>query len=351
MGGMTVPHDPSSQPPSRPQSGAPQAQPSSPQQPQAPQRFVSGAIDLGTVKQQAAQRERHAQQAAEAGVSVDYVARSADVTPESFEQDLVVRSTQVPVVLLVGSARSEASAELKNFFARQVEMPDVPQEQLKWVFRYIDADAVPEMAQALGVRGVPTVLALVAGRPATSFQGAQPQEQVEQWLESVIQAVDGKLPGLPADSGAAAEEQDSRDSRLDEASALIEQGKTQEAIAAYDAILADPNTDPELAATARAARANAILAERAGDPAAGEQALEKVAAEPGDVDAATAAAELLALRGEKAQGFEVLVNAMRHTAGEEKDRAKQQLLQLFELYDAADPEVIAARTNMASALF
>ncbi|PZO97947.1 MAG: co-chaperone YbbN [Corynebacterium urealyticum] len=348
MEGMTVPHDPSSQPPSRPQSGAPQAQPSSPQQPQAPQRFVSGAIDLGTVKQQAVQRERHAQQAAEAGVSVDYVARSADVTPESFEQDLVVRSTQVPVVLLVGSARSEASAELKNFFARLVEMPDVPQEQLKWVFRYIDADAVPEMAQALGVRGVPTVLALVAGRPATSFQGAQPQEQVEQWLESVIQAVDGKLPGLPADSGAAAEEQDSR---LDEAAALIEQEKTQEAIAAYDAILADPNTDPELAATARAARANAILAERAGDPAAGEQALEKVAAEPGDVDAATAAAELLALRGEKAQGFEVLVNAMRHTAGEEKDRAKQQLLQLFELYDAADPEVIAARTNMASALF
>ena len=259
MGGMTVPHDPSSQQPSQSQSGAPQARPSAPQQPQAPQRFVSGAIDLGTVKQQAVQRERHAQQAAEAGVSVDYVARSADVTPESFEQDLVVRSTQVPVVLLVGSARSEASAELKNFFARLVEIPDVPQEQLKWVFRYIDADAVPEMAQALGVRGVPTVLALVAGRPVTSFQGAQPQEQVEQWLESVIQAVDGKLPGLPADSGAAAEEQDSR---LDEAASLIEQGRTQEAIAAYDAILADPNTDPELAATARAARANAILADK-----------------------------------------------------------------------------------------
>ena len=348
MGGMTVPHDPSSQQPSQSQSGAPQARPSAPQQPQAPQRFVSGAIDLGTVKQQAVQRERHAQQAAEAGVSVDYVARSADVTPESFEQDLVVRSTQVPVVLLVGSARSEASAELKNFFARLVEIPDVPQEQLKWVFRYIDADAVPEMALALGVRGVPTVLALVSGRPATSFQGAQPQEQVEQWLESVIQAVDGKLPGLPADSGAAAEEQDSR---LDEAASLIEQGRTQEAIAAYDAILADPNTDPELAATARAARANAILAERAGDPAAGERALEQVEADPGNVDAAAAAAELLALRGEKAQGFEVLVNAMRHTVGEEKDRAKQQLLQLFELYDAADPEVIAARTNMANALF
>ena len=114
MGGMTVPHDPSSQQPSQSQSGAPQARPSAPQQAQAPQRFVSGAIDLGTVKQQAVQRERHAQQAAEAGVSVDYVARSADVTPESFEQDLVVRSTQVPVVLLVGSARSEASAELKK---------------------------------------------------------------------------------------------------------------------------------------------------------------------------------------------------------------------------------------------
>src|SRR5699024_5265499 len=99
----------------------------------------------------------------------------------------------------------------------------------------------------------------------------------EQWLESVIQAVDGKLPGLPADSGAAAEEQDSR---LDEAASLIEQGRTQEAIAAYDAILADPNTDPELAATARAARANAILAERARDPAAGERALEQVEADP-----------------------------------------------------------------------
>ncbi|RRO88840.1 co-chaperone YbbN, partial [Corynebacterium bovis] len=131
---------------------SPQQNLRSAQQPSAPPRFVAGAVDLGDVKRRAEARESAA---APGGV-----ARSAAVTVESFEQDLVVRSTQVPVVLLIGSGRSPESEEMRAEFSRLVEQPEHP----TWLFRHVDVDTSPEIAQALRVQAVPTVLALAAGR-------------------------------------------------------------------------------------------------------------------------------------------------------------------------------------------
>ena len=75
--------------------------------PSTPDRFASRAVDLGALKEASDQRQRAAERNREEAASGTKVPRSAIVTAESFEQDLVVRSTQVAVVLLLGSPRAE----------------------------------------------------------------------------------------------------------------------------------------------------------------------------------------------------------------------------------------------------
>ena len=103
-----------------------------------PSRFVAGAVDLGAVKQQAEQRaQAQAAQAkaAKAGAAGGAAGGSATggtvafvstITPENFEFDLVVRSTQVPVITLLGSARSDASEQMRADFTTLAESQQAP---------------------------------------------------------------------------------------------------------------------------------------------------------------------------------------------------------------------------------
>lgn len=313
--------------------------------PQAPDRLTAGAVDLGAVKEAADQRKRvaeHTRQEAESGVRI---ARSARVTPESFEQDLVVRSTQVPVILLLGSDRAEGCAEMAAEFSRLAEAQDASGEPVQWVFREVDVDTTPEIAQALQVQAVPTVLALAAGRPLTNFEGVQPAEQIAQFVDAVVRATAGRLPGLPeseqaADDataeGDAADAGSATDPRFDEAASLLDDGDYDGAVAAYDRIIASPGEPAEDAAEtvaeARAARVTAVLLGRA------------AAGSGDDID------ELI-LAGNRVEAFDTLIERIRVGAGDDRDAARSRLLEIFSMYDAADPEVIAARTRMASALF
>lgn len=341
-----------------------------------PSRFVAGAVDLGAVKQQAEQRAQAQARAAQAGAAGTgaaaggigaagqpgaaaggtgaggtgaSVAFVSTITPENFELDLVVRSTQVPVITLLGSARSEASEQMRQEFTKLAESQQAP---TKWLFRYVDVDATPEVAQAFGVQAIPTVIALAAGRPLTNFEGGQPAAQLHGWVDAVVQAVDGKLRGLApeedpanaagggagADSDGADANQDAGDPRLAAAAEKLEAEDYAGAIAEYDAILANPaQADEELVGEARAARANALLMQRLST--GGDEFAES---------------DRLLLAGDKPKAFDLLIEELRPSAessADHKKQAKARLLELFSLFDPADPEVIAGRTRMASALF
>lgn len=343
-----------------------------------PSRFVAGAVDLGAVKQQAEQRAQAQARAAQAGAAGTgaaaggigaagqpgaaaggtgaggtgaSVAFVSTITPENFELDLVVRSTQVPVITLLGSARSEASEQMRQEFTKLAESQQAP---TKWLFRYVDVDATPEVAQAFGVQAIPTVIALAAGRPLTNFEGGQPAAQLHGWVDAVVQAVDGKLRGLapeedPANAAGAAggagtaatgadADQQAGDPRLAAAAEKLEAEDYAGAIAEYDAILANPaQADEELVGEARAARANALLMQRLST--GGDEFAES---------------DRLLLAGDKPKAFDLLIEELRPSAegsADHKKQAKARLLELFSLFDPADPEVIAGRTRMASALF
>src|SRR5258708_4650926 len=111
-----------------------------------------------------------------------------EITEANLEAEVLVRSSQVPVVVLLWSPRSEASAQLGDALAQLADA-----DGGKWSLATVNVDAVPRVAQMFGVQAVPTVVALGAGQPLSSFQGLQPPEQLRKWVDSLLNATAGKL--------------------------------------------------------------------------------------------------------------------------------------------------------------
>lgn len=273
-----------------------------------PDRFAAGALDLG---QLAAQPDP----AAGSDTAAFFTVTEANL------EDLTRRSMQVPVIILIGTDRAPESVQLRADFQ------ELSAGQRQFLVGYVDADRSPAIAQALGVQALPSVIALAGGRPLADFQGGQPRENLQQWIGAILQAVEGKLEGLPAEEG---EDEPAEDPRLTAALDKLNAGDFDGAIAVYDEILAQGN-DPEI----RQARATAVLLRRSGQ----EQPEE------------FAAADREVISGDPEAAFSRLIDLVRTTAGEERDAAKARLIELFGLFENSDPRVKSARTALASALY
>ncbi|MEK0123199.1 thioredoxin domain-containing protein, partial [Bordetella pertussis] len=55
-----------------------------------------------------------------------------------------------------------------------------------WDLAAIEAEANMNIVQALRVQGIPTVIAVAGGQPLADFEGAQPEAQVRQWIDAVL---------------------------------------------------------------------------------------------------------------------------------------------------------------------
>lgn len=290
--------------------------------------YVGGALDLGTLKQQKETEK------APSGVSAFF-----EVTEANFESELIRRSAEVPVIALIGSSRSPASEQLKNDLRAVAEAGG-----LKFIVGYIDADAIPQVAQVFGVRNLPTTVALAAGQPITNFEGAQPKDALEQWTATLVEKLGPQLSGLSTETP---EPETAADPRVQAAEESLNHGDFDAAIAHYDAILAD---DPDNAEVKQARNTTQVL--RRLDPAnRTEDPIAAADAAPNDVAKQCDAADAEVVAGAPEKAFERLISAMQTTAGDDKQALKDRLLELFALFDASDSRVLQARTKLASALY
>ena len=258
-----------------------------------------------------------------------------EITEANLEAEVLVRSSQVPVVVLLWSPRSEASAQLGDVLA-QLAAADGG----KWSLATVNVDAVPRVAQMFGVQAVPTVVALAAGQPLSSFQGLQPPEQLRGWVDSLLNATAGKLGGAGD-----AEEPEQVDPELAQARAHLDAGDFDAALTAYQALLdANPNHAEAKGAVRQIGFLQRATAQRPDAVAAADAA-------PDDIDAAFAAADVEILQQNVAAAFDRLIALIKRTADDERTKVRTRLIELFDLFDPADPEVIAGRRKLANALY
>lgn len=287
---------------------------------------LAGAIDLSALKQPPPS-------AAAAPASGSAPASAIEVTEANFEADVIAKSNQLPVVVLLWTPRSPSSVQLGDVLAALAA-----DDGGTWSLTTVNVDVVPQVAQAFGVQGVPTVVAVAAGQPLSSFQGSQPPEQLRRWVDSLLEATAGKLAG-------GAGEEEVVDPEVEQARAHLDAGDFDAALAAYQAVLdAKPNHEEARGAV----RQIAFLQRATTQP---QDAVARAEAAPDDLDAAFAAADVEVLQQDPAAAFNRLIALVKRTAGDDRTKVRTRLVELFELFDPADPDVIAGRRNLANALY
>lgn len=108
----------------------------------------------------------------------------------------------------------------------------VAEDKGTWSLATVNVDVAPRVAQIFGIEAVPTVVALAAGQPLSSFQGMQPPDQLRRWVDSLISATAGKLRGPSGSS-----EEQAVDPELEMARQQLETGDFDAARASYQSIL------------------------------------------------------------------------------------------------------------------
>jgi putative thioredoxin len=290
---------------------------------------MAGAVDLSGLKQ----RPQSPGAAGAAGPPGS--PGGTEVTEANFESDVLIRSGELPVVVVLWSPRSEASAQLAEALAALAT-----DDNGKWALATVNVDSTPRVAQAFGVQAVPTVVALAGGQPISSFQGVQPPDQLRKWVDSLLNATAGKLAG-GADDG----QPEQVDPALAAARDHLDAGDFPAAQQAYQAIL---DADPTHTEAKGAVRQIAFLTRATAQP---PNAVAVADAAPSDIEAAFAAADVQLLNQDVAAAFDRLIALVKRTADDERTAVRTRLIELFELFDPTDPDVVAGRRNLANALY
>ena len=341
-----------------------------------PQDFsLHGAIDLGARQAAAQRRQRAAEQGSAGGGRPD--AQSGliiDVTDETFNTEVVARSRTVPVVMDLWAEWCGPCKQLGPILEKLAL-----EANGAFVLAKVDVDANPQLSAALQVQSIPMVVAIVAGQVADGFLGALPEAQVREWLGQVMQVAEqlglqpaangqqGEQPDGGQASAAGAADSQAADSQaadyqsagyqpsfadsgpgavFAEAQDAMERGDMDAAAAAFEKVLASNPADP--VATMGLGQVGLIRRVESYDQAAVRRDAE---ARPDDAEAQAMAADIDVALGRIEAGFERLLDTIRRTSGEERDKARKHLVSLFEIFPPRDARVGKARATLSSLLF
>ena len=258
-------------------------------------------------------------------------------------REVAETSTRVPVVVVLHASRSQVSTDLAG------QLQTLAQEYAgRFQLARVDVDAAPEVARALQVAAVPTVVALIAGQPVPLFQGAIPADQLRELLDQLLElAARNGVTGRLAPQAADAEPVEPEETEVERAAReALERGDYAAAEDVYDHAIAQNPADDDL----KVARAQIRMLGRMDgkDP----HVLLAAADAPGaSVEDQLAGADAAVALGDVNVALGRALEAVRSHAGEERETARLRLLELFEVIGTAAPEVVRARRQLAAILF
>lgn len=277
-----------------------------------------------------------------------------DVNEANFEAEVLVRSTQVPVLVdfwapwcgpckVLGPVLENLAGEYAGDF----------------VLAKLNVDENPELAGVFGVQGIPAVKLFKDGNLAAEFTGALPEPMVREFLSKFLPTA--------------------ADKQVLEAQALEEQGKSAEAKALYQTILAGDSNHP------KALLGLGKLAMDEGDSEAALEYLDKISivaderkeaepliarlnlqsgaaenltalkekakAEPDNITARFELAQALAGAEKYEEALKEFLEVVKADREFQEDGARKAMVQIFEVLGPEHPLTDRYRSELAAALF
>jgi putative thioredoxin len=301
---------------------------------------MRGAIDLGALAQ-----SRKAQSVASDALANAPAGVVVDVNEEDFQQKVIDISKTVPVIVDLWAEWCGPCKQLSPLLEKLAA-----EYKGRFVLAKIDVDANPRLSQMFQVQSIPAVFAVIGESAGPLFQGAIPEAELRQVIEEVLriaaeQGVNGTINTEVQEDVAPVIEEEQIDPRLEAAFNAIEKGDFVAANNSYKEMLNQNPADQ----VAQAGLAQVGLLERASklNP---NDVLQK-ASDRKDFASQMDLADLELMKGNPGAGFSVLINAIKISSGEDRDKLRARLLELFIVVGDSDPEVIKARRDLASALF
>ena len=246
-----------------------------------------------------------------------------DVSESTFAADVLERSRSVPVVVDFWAAWCGPCRSLGPLLERAAE-----RREGEVVLAKLDVDANPRLQMQYEVRGIPAVKAFRDGKVVAEFVGAQPSNVVERFFDSLVPSPAERLvakgdeeslrKALELDPGNAA-------ARVGLARRLISRAKLDEALD-----MLRPVEHDRVAA--------ALIAE-----------VELL--RDGGLSEPLRSALLRLVDGDPAGALPVLIDSLKETAGEVRDRLRRVVVGVFAELGEEHPQTAKYRPQLAAALY
>ncbi|MBG0802329.1 co-chaperone YbbN [Methylocystis sp. H4A] len=227
----------------------------------------------------------------------------------------------------------------------------------------MNIDADPLIADQLGVKSIPAVVAFQRARPIDGFVGALPESQIKGFLERLIGPIEDEGDALETAQAMIADgDLAGAESLLSElaggeppnaraAAALlrlyIDSGRFDEAGALFEALPDAIRRDSGVAA-AGAALQNAQQAQDLGEI---DELRNRVNFDPNDLQAYFDLALALNAKGLREEATDALLEIIRRDRSWNDDGARRQLIQFFEAWGPMDKAAVNARRRLSTLLY
>jgi putative thioredoxin len=256
-----------------------------------------------------------------------------EVSVENLSSDILPLSLVRPVIVLMWSPRSAESVEMVKVLGKlEIDYKGA------FALARVDIEAHPQVAQAFQTKAVPYAVAIIAEQMVPLFEQSYPEAQVRMVMDKVLT--------LAAEQGIGQAPVEQMEAEEIEALEALEAGNFVAAEAAYKKWLsrkpAENLAKLGLAQTQLLMRTEGLEL---------NDVIEQSALNPSDIALQLKAADVEIVNGGVEAAFARLIHAVRATSGDERTKVKDHLLNLFALVDQSDPRLVAARKELASALF
>jgi putative thioredoxin len=256
-----------------------------------------------------------------------------EVSVENLSSDILPMSLVRPVIVLMWSARSAESVEMVKLLGKlEIDYKEA------FALARVDIEAHPQVAQAFQTKSIPYAVAIIAEQMVPLFEQPYPEAQVKMVLDKVLT--------LASEQGVGQAPVEQMEPEEAEAMDALEAGDYIAAETAYKKWLSRKPAEnlaklglaqTQLLIRTEGLELNAVLDESTKNPS--------------DIALQLKAADVEIVNGGVEAAFTRLLHAIRATSGDDRAKIKDHLLNLFALVDQSDPRLVAARKELASALF